>query len=100
MLIYASSLLANDDMAIDKLPEIKPWYARRPLIFIGDSVTRYQYMTLAYKIINDIYESDSPLFNISKTFTNEHNFDGWDVFHSSVNAMWGQGMFLFVGSTF
>jgi hypothetical protein len=68
-----------------------PWYSQRPLIFIGDSVQRYLYLTLGYKIINGHFQVDSPQFDKDKTIVNEHHWNDWNDFHTKTNEILGKG---------
>ncbi|KAI9199484.1 uncharacterized protein BJ171DRAFT_214606 [Polychytrium aggregatum] len=62
------------------------WVMRRPIIFIGDSVTRYQYLSLAYRLSHGHWQFEEPGFN-KTTEIIDRDWHDWERFMRGTNAL-------------
>ncbi|KAI9209128.1 uncharacterized protein BJ171DRAFT_577476 [Polychytrium aggregatum] len=62
------------------------WTTRRPLIFIGDSVTRFQYLSLAYRLTYGHWQFEEPSFNAT-TKRIDREWGNWERFMRGTNAL-------------
>jgi hypothetical protein len=72
--------------AVEDLADVQTYFdvlRNKHLIFLGDSITRYQYLDLLHLLTHSEYLVDTPTFNI----INEHTFPDFNIFYNRTNGL-------------
>lgn len=85
------SLFGNSSFA--KVDKLETWIKDKPIVFIGDSVTRYQYLSLAYRVLNGHYQIEEPDFTPDSPYNmNRENVKGsWNEYYNMTHTLLIEG---------